>query len=116
MHTPDEQAWDRDDLFAEVTIENVEDNRSMRYSATITLALCHPDIPEDISLGTMYVRGTPRQLRKAFAEEVSTIIGALEAGISEARSATLSFTGDGSPLYRSPVARPGVVRSRRKRR
>jgi hypothetical protein len=116
MHTPDEQAWERGDLFEEVTVENVEADRTMRYSATITLALCHPDIPEDISLGTLYVRGTPRQLRKALASEVSAILRDLEAGISETRRASLSFTRDGSPLYRSPVASPGVVRGRGKRR
>lgn len=116
MHTADEQAWERDDLFQEVQVENVEANRAMRYSATITLSICHPDISEDISLGTLYVRGTPRQLRKAFAEEVSTILGALEAGISEANGATLPSARARRAIHRAPVARAGVVRGRGKRR
>jgi hypothetical protein len=116
VHTPDEQAWERDDLFTEITVENVEADRAVRHSITLTLAICHPDLSEDIPLGTVYLRGSLRHLRQALAEEVSDILRDLEAGVSEENGATLSFTRDGSAIYRSPMARASVVRSRRQRR
>jgi hypothetical protein len=116
VHTPDEQAWDRDDLQQEIAEQNAPSVRAMRYSCAITIAICHPDISEDIPLGTVYVRGTPQQLRETFAEDVSEILRDLEIGISETWGTPLSFSRAGRAFYRSRLAIPRVVRHSRKRR
>jgi len=116
VHTPDEQAWDRSDLQQEVEVENVADYRYLRHELALTISLCHPDISDAIPIGTIYLRGTLGQLRKALAEDVSRLLSDLEVGVSKARRASLSFTGDGCPVYRSRMVVPRVVRNSRKSR
>jgi hypothetical protein len=112
MHTPDEQAWARDDLLTEITIENVADVRSVRYVAAVTFAVCHPDIPEGIPLGAIYVSGSPRFIWQKLAKDVPEILSDLEIGVSVAWGAPLSPDRDGSSIFGKGLVVEDVVQDR----
>lgn len=112
MHTPEEQPRDGGDIFEEVTVANVAPIRSMRFSCALTIAICHPDVPEDVPLGTVYLYGSLRQLRESFATDVSAILRDMEAGISEAGSTALSPDSDGGSIFGKGLAVEDVVPNR----
>lgn len=111
MHTPEEQPWDGGDLQYEVEVENVAAVRTVRLSVAVTFFVCHPDVSEDIPLGTFYYKGPFGQLRQEVAKDVSRVIRDLEAGIPETGCATLSSDSDGSAIHGTAVALEGLVRN-----
>lgn len=109
MHTTEEQAWDRSDLFEEITVANTEDFRNDRLGCSITVTVRHPDLPEGVSAGTVYLPITLPGILKATQAAVSAIIGSVEAGVSEERRAALSLGSDGRAFHRTRLAVPSVV-------
>ena len=107
---------ERDDLYQEITIENVEDLRDVRFRVAIDVTFCDSYLPEGVRLGTMYFQGTPRRVRETLAKEVPELLRRLEAGISETRRSAFSPSGDGAPVPGTPVAKSRLVRGRGKRR
>lgn len=115
MYDAGEQAFDRDDLFEEVTIANVADFRPVRQGCAIEVVIRHPDLSEGISIGTVYVAGTLGCVLEAVAQGVSAIIRSMEAGVPEARGATLPLADFWDTVSGPRVAKPGVVPSGEKR-
>lgn len=113
MHTPEEQPRDGGDIFEEITVQNVAPVRSVRFACALTIAICHPDVSEDIPIGTVYLYGSLRQLRQSFATDVSAILSDLEIGISEEGRATLSPDSDGSSIFGKGLVIEDVVQDRR---
>jgi len=109
MHTTEEQAWERDDLFQEITVANVADLRNLRRNIALSLTVRHPDIPEGVSIGTVYLQAGLRHFWEALAFELPAFLRDLEARVSEARSTALSPSGDGSTVPCSALVEPCVV-------
>jgi hypothetical protein len=107
---------ERDDLFEEITVANVEDLRDVRYDISFKVTFRDSYLPEGIRLGTIYFQGTSRQVREAIATEIPELLRRLEAGIPEARRASLSPYRDGDSVPGAPMAKPSVVRSSGQRR
>lgn len=113
MHTPEEQPRDGGDIFEEITVQNVATVRAVRFACALTIAICHPDVSEDIPIGTVYLHGTLRQLRESFTTDVSAILSDLEIGISEEGSAPLSPDSHGSSIFGKGLVIEDVVQDRR---
>jgi len=116
MHNPEEQAWDRSDLFEEVTVANTQDFRNDRLGSSITVTVRHPHLPEGVSSGTVYLPCTLPGILKATKAAVSAILRSVEAGISEEGSASLSPRRDGRSVYCEDVAVSRMVQCRRQPR
>jgi hypothetical protein len=116
MHTTDEQAGDRGDLFEEITVANVEDLRNLQRRCTLTLTIRHPDVPAGISFGTFYLATTPQRILEAIEASFPQFLRDLETGVSEAGRAALSLDRVWNPVSGAPVGSEGVVRNRGKRR
>jgi hypothetical protein len=116
VHTPEDDTRERDDLFFEITVENVEDNRNRRPWGTIEVVIRHSHLSEYISIGPWNLSGSLGGVLEAVEAHLPVLLRCLEAGVPEARSATLSPPGDGRPIHRERVAKPNVVRDRTKRR
>jgi len=112
MHHPEEQAWDRSDLLEEITVANTEDFRNDRFRCSITVTVRHPDLPEGISSGTVYLPCTLPGILQATKAAISAIVSSVEAGVSEERSAALSPCRTRRSVYCEDVAVAGLVRGR----
>jgi len=110
VHTPEEQAWDRSDLFEEITIANTEDLRNVGWDSSITITVRHPHLPKGVSSGTVYLPRTLPGILEATKAAVSAIVRSVEAGISDEGSAALSPGGARRPIHSKRVAVPRVVR------
>lgn len=84
MHTTDEQAWDRDDLFEEITIANVEDHRADRPGAIVELFIRHPNLSERVSVGTIGVSISLDSIVETMQAIIPDIFRALEIRVPEA--------------------------------
>lgn len=116
MHNAQEQAWDRSDLFEEITVANTADLRNDRWQSSITVTVRHPDLPSGVSAGTVYLPITLPGILQATKAAVSAIVGSVETGISEEGRASLSPSGTGRAVHSEDVAVPRVVRCRRQPR
>ena len=116
MHDAEEQARYGDDLLEEITVANTEDFRNDRLGCSITITVRHTDLPEGVSSGTVYLPCSLPGILQATKAAVSAILRSVEAGISEAGSATLSPGRNGSSVHRAPMVVPSVVRDCEKRR
>lgn len=112
MHTPEEQAWDRSDLFEEITIANAEDFRNDRLHSSITITVRHPDLPEGISSGTVYVPRSLPGVLEATKAAVSAIIRHMEARVPETGGSALASRRIWDPFSGATVAQSRVVRDR----
>lgn len=90
MHTPEEQAWDRDDLFEEVQVANVEDHRADRRRPTIEVLIRHPDLSQPIPVGPWYLSGSLERVIEACETHLPEFLCAMEARVPETRSAAFS--------------------------
>lgn len=113
MHTPEEQAWERSDLLEEVEVANVTDLRAMRRNCSIAITIRHPDVPEGVSIGTVYLEATPGRLLEALETHLPAFIRNLEARISVSRRSTLSPDSVWRAVYGADMAFEGLVRSGR---
>ena len=93
MHTADEQAWERSDLLEEITIANVEDLRNDGLESSITITIRHPDLPEGISAGRVYLPVSLAELLQAAGSAVSACKRSVEVGIPKAGSPTFPSVG-----------------------
>lgn len=116
MHDAEEQARYGDDILEEVTVANTEDFRNDRLGSSITITVRHPDLPEGVSQGTVYLPWSLPGVLEATKAAVSAILRSVETGISEAGRAPLSPGGNGRSVHSAAVAVPRVVRDREKRR
>jgi len=112
VHHPEEQAWERSDLYEEITVANTEDLRNVGWDSSITITVRHPDLPEGVSSGTVYLSRTLPGILQATKAAISAIVGSVEAGISEAGSAALSPRGARRSVHSARMAVPRVVRNR----
>jgi hypothetical protein len=112
MHTADEQAWDRSDLYYEVEGAHVEEDSADRPRATFALVIRHPDVSSTFSIGPFYVPGTPGSVLQAIAEAIPELLRHLEIGIPDARSAALSSPDFWDSVYREDIVIAHLVRDR----
>jgi hypothetical protein len=103
------ETGERDDLFQEITVENVEDLRDVRFDIALAVTFRDSNLPEGVQLGTIYFQGTSRQVRQALAAEIPELLRRLEAGVPEARRSAFSPDSDRDSVHGSPVAEPSVV-------
>lgn len=99
MHYPEEQAWDRDDLLEEITFQNVEDHRTGRPRATLSLVIRHPDLSAPVSIGPYDLPKGLGHILQAIEENFPRFLRAMEARVPDSRSAPLSPTDFWSSLF-----------------
>ena len=105
-----------DDLFEEVTVQNVADVGEVRLQLAIEFAVRHADVSAPIPIGTVYLQGTFGQLRQAAQTQIPRLLRNLEAGIPATWGTALPSTSDGAAVSFAAMAKPRVVRSGGKRR
>lgn len=105
-----EQAWERSDLFTEITDANVADIRADRQRAVIEITVYHPDLSEGISIGHVYLRGSLEGVFTEVDKILSALVGGMEAGVPEARRTALPLARVWGSLYRARVGLANVVR------
>ena len=104
MHTPEEQAWDRDDLFQEVQVENVEDHRADRPRGTVTITLCHTDLSTALQFGPWVLHARPLDILQKIEKSLPAFLRDMEAGVPEERRSALPSNG-----FWSSLSREGMV-------
>jgi hypothetical protein len=110
MHTPEEQAWDGGDLLEEIEVANVTDLRDMRRKCSLSITIRHPDVPEGVSLGTVYLEATPGLLLEALETHIPAFLRNLEARISASRRSSLPPDSVWRAVYGEGLAFEGLVR------
>lgn len=110
MHTPEDHARECDDLFYEITVENVEDNRANRPRATCMLVIRHPDISEAVSIGPWHISGSLERILQACEENLPEFLFNMEARVPEERCAALPLVGLWRTLFGEGMAVARVVR------
>lgn len=104
MHTPHEQAIDRDDLFEEITVANVEDHRADRPRTVITLSVSHPDLSVPFPVAAFGVYGSLRSVLETLEANLSEVLGTMEVRVPEAGGPPLPSVGVWGPVYSARLA------------
>ena len=112
MHTPDDDTRERDDLFLEITVENVEDNRNRGPRGTIEIVIRHTDVSETISLGPWNLRGSLGRILEACEQNLPEFLCDMEARVPASRRATLPPVGFWGAVHGEGMVVPCVVRDR----
>jgi len=110
MFNNGEQTWARDDLFTEITFENVADVRSDRQRSIIEIFVRHPDLSETFPLGRIYCTGSPISVLETVEEIISDVKCRLEVGVSDAGCASFPSHSVRDSLYRACLAFARLVR------
>jgi hypothetical protein len=110
MHNSENNPWGCDDLLEEVEVANVTDLRAMRRQCSVSITIRHPDLPEGISLGTVYLEGTAGLLLEALETHIPAFLRNLEARISTTRRSALSPDSVWRAVYGEGMAFEGLVR------
>jgi hypothetical protein len=116
VHNPEEQARYGDDVLEEITIANVEDFRNDRLERSIQFVIRHPDLPEGISAGCVYLPVSLPRILQASAAAISACVGSLETGVSEAGGAALPSNGVRRSVHSAGMVVAGLVRDSEVRR
>ena len=115
MHTPDEQAWDRDDLWDQIAREVDEAFLENRPCGIVKVTVRDFDLPARLSNGKLYVQIPFGFLLEEIEAGVPERFRDMEIRVSIAGRATLPLAGLRRAFHRSRVAIKGVVPGGRKR-
>lgn len=111
MHTPEEQAWDRDDLFEEIAHEIDEAYLDGRSVGIIKVAVRNFDLPATVSNGIIYVQIPFPFLLQTVAAGIPDGLRDLETRVSVTGGPALPPVGVRSPVPSKGMVIEGVVRN-----
>src|ERR1700741_2899770 len=80
---------------------------------SLIVTVGNTDLPAFVSDGVLYIQAPLPHVFKAFAEDLSDFVRDMEIRVSSKGGAPFSLDCDGRPVYRAPVVKSSMVRSRR---